>query len=73
MRLFIAALFLSAVTPLFSGCVYDEPRDRAYRDDGRYERRDEGRRDDRDDRRIGRRDDRDDRERGARTDRRDDR
>jgi hypothetical protein len=75
MKLLIAALLLTAVTPLFSSCAYDGPRDRGYRDDSRMERRDEGRRDDRDDRRVGRRDDREDdsRERAERKDRRDDR
>jgi hypothetical protein len=69
MRLLIAALLLTAVTPFVSGCAYDEPRgDRGYRDDSRMERRDEGRRDDRDDRRVGRRDDGNDdsKERGDR-------
>jgi hypothetical protein len=76
MRLLIAALLLTAVTPFVSGCAYDEPRgDRGYRDDSRMERRDEGRRDDRDDRRVGRRDDGNDdsRERAERSDRRNDR
>jgi hypothetical protein len=70
MRQLTAAILLTAATLLFSGCAYDEPRgDRGYGNDSRVERRDEGRRDDSDNRRVGRPDDRDQ----DRTERRNDR
>ena len=69
MKVFLSALLFTAAIPLFSGCAYDDRADRGYRDDSRTERRDEGRRDDGDDRRAGRRDDGD----KDRTERRNDR